>query len=73
MPPAFPNDCQQLIIGLAPDWNSMRGTLQRFERTGAGPWQPAGAPYPVLFGKNGLAWGRGLAGQEEKGSAQNRA
>ncbi len=62
-----PNDCQQLIIGLAPDWNSMRGTLQRFERVGTGPWQPVGAPCSVLFGKKGLAWGRGLAGQDEEG------
>ena len=62
-----PNDCEQLIVGLAPDWNSMRGTLQRFERSGTGPWQPVGAPCPVLFGKKGLAWGRGLAGQDEAG------
>jgi L,D-peptidoglycan transpeptidase YkuD (ErfK/YbiS/YcfS/YnhG family) len=62
-----PNDCQQLIVALAPDWNSMRGTLQRFERVGTGPWRPVGAPFSVLFGKNGLAWGRGLAGQDEAG------
>jgi len=62
-----PNDCQQLIAAVAPDWDSMRGTLQRFERGGTGPWQPVGAPCPVLFGKNGLAWGRGVAGQDETG------
>jgi len=45
----------------------MRGTLQRFERTGTGPWRRVGAPFSVLFGKNGLAWGRGLAGQDEAG------
>ena len=28
---------------------------------------PVGASVPVLFGKNGLAWGRGLAGQDESG------
>jgi len=39
-----PNDCQQLIVALAPDWNSMRGTLQRFERDDAGPWRALGAP-----------------------------
>ena len=49
----------------------MRGELQRFERAGAGPWQPVGRPVPVLFGKNGLAWGRGLAGQDEKGLRKN--
>ena len=28
---------------------------------------PAGEAFPVLFGKNGLAWGSGLAGQDENG------
>jgi len=45
----------------------MRGTLRRFERSGTGPWRAVSEPAPVLFGKNGLAWGRGLAGQEENG------
>ncbi len=45
----------------------MRGSLQRFERTGSEPWRQVGSAIPVLFGKNGLAWGRGLAGQEEDG------
>ncbi|MBA2436519.1 MAG: hypothetical protein H0V54_15810 [Chthoniobacterales bacterium] len=62
-----PDDCKQLIVAVAPSWDSMRGELQRFERSGARHWQPVGQPVPVLFGKNGLAWGRGLAGQEEAG------
>jgi L,D-peptidoglycan transpeptidase YkuD (ErfK/YbiS/YcfS/YnhG family) len=45
----------------------MRGTLQRFERQGAGAWRPIGVTIGVLFGKSGLAWGRGIAGQEEDG------
>ncbi len=36
----------------------MRGTLWRLERRGE-TWVIAGGPVPVLFGKNGLAWGRG--------------
>ena len=63
----IPPDCEQLIVGLAPDWNSMRGVLQRFERSRGGPWHPVSEVAPVLFGKDGLAWGRGLAGQEENG------
>ena len=63
----LPDDCRQLIVALAPDWDSMRGQLQRLERTGHGSWRRVGSPIPVLFGKNGLAWGRGLAGQEEPG------
>lgn len=64
---ALPNDCTQLIVAVAPDWNSLRGQLQRFERAPGGPWQKVGDAVPVLFGKNGLAWGRGLAGQAEPG------
>jgi L,D-peptidoglycan transpeptidase YkuD (ErfK/YbiS/YcfS/YnhG family) len=62
-----PDDCTQLIVGIASDWNSMRGTLQLFERPRGGNWSAAGPRFPVLFGKSGLAWGIGVAGQEEPG------
>src|SRR5437879_13433479 len=58
-----PTDCSQLIVAVAPDWNSMRGKLQLFERTHGGDWSPITSALPVLFGKNGLAWGIGLSGQ----------
>ncbi len=61
-----PDDCGQLLVGVAPDWNSMRGELRRFQRK-AGTWKQDGPAIPVLFGKNGLAWGSGLAGQSEPG------
>ncbi|MFL6542200.1 MAG: L,D-transpeptidase [Chthoniobacterales bacterium] len=64
---SLPTDCAQLIVAIAPDWNSMRGHLQRFERDGGTQWRPIGERVPVLFGKNGLAWGIGLAGQDEPG------
>jgi L,D-peptidoglycan transpeptidase YkuD (ErfK/YbiS/YcfS/YnhG family) len=62
-----PSDCTQLILGLAPDWNSMHGQLQLFERTPGKDWAAVTPPFPALFGKNGLAWGIGLAGQNEPG------
>ena len=62
-----PDDCTQLIVGIAPTWNSMRGQLQLFERAPGASWQPVSAPRPVLFGKHGLAWGSGLEGQNESG------
>ena len=62
----LPADCTQLIVALAPDWNSMRGRAQLFERAGR-DWRPNGEAFPVLFGKNGLALGSGLAGQDESG------
>src|SRR5947207_4436496 len=62
-----PDDCTQLIVGIAPDWNSMRGQLQLFERAPGGNWSAVAPSWPVLFGKNGVAWGTGLAGQSESG------
>src|SRR3954464_7803386 len=60
-----PEECTQLIVGLAPDWNSMHGEMQLFERSGGGNWSPVSQRWPVLFGKQGLAWGSGIAGQNE--------
>ncbi|HEX4630455.1 MAG TPA: hypothetical protein VH188_05775, partial [Chthoniobacterales bacterium] len=62
-----PDDCTQLIVGVAPDWNSMRGEMQLFERSRGSDWSPVSQRWPVLFGKHGLAWGTGIAGQNENG------
>src|SRR6266545_129606 len=62
-----PDDCTQLIVGIAPTDNSMRGELRLFERARGGDWTAVAGPFPVLFGKTGLAWGTGLAGQNEPG------
>jgi L,D-peptidoglycan transpeptidase YkuD (ErfK/YbiS/YcfS/YnhG family) len=57
----------QLIVGIAPDWDTDHGTLRLYERDPGGPWRAVGDPWPALFGKEGLAWGRGVAGQDEPG------
>lgn len=62
-----PDDCTQLLLGIAPDWNSMKGELRMYERERGGKWIAREAAVPVLFGKNGLAWGTGVAGQNESG------
>jgi len=62
-----PDDCTQLILAVAPTWNSLRGELRLFERSRGGEWVSVAGPFSVLFGKNGLAWGTGLAGQNEPG------
>src|SRR3984957_17442978 len=55
----------QLVVGIAPTWDSMNGRLQCFDKSPDG-WRAAGQPVPVLFGKSGLAWGRGLlVGQDQ--------
>lgn len=57
---------EQLIVSIAPAWDSTRGILQRYERDGA-KWTAIGKPWPVLYGRSGLAWGTGLYGQNENG------
>src|SRR6187200_1697493 len=58
---------KQLIVSVAPGWNSSTGRLQCFDRTRDG-WAPSGPAWPVLYGKNGLAWGRGELGTAEPGA-----
>ena len=61
---------RQLVVAVAPGWNSSQGTARCFERAadgGGGAWKPVGPAWPVLFGKGGLAWGRGLLGADEPG------
>ncbi len=65
---ALEPEVRQLVVGIAPDWNSMHGRLQCFERAPGGPWKPSLGPIPVLFGKQGLAWGRGVEGTAEPGN-----
>ncbi|HEY4283224.1 MAG TPA: L,D-transpeptidase family protein [Chthoniobacterales bacterium] len=63
-----PSDCTQLIVAVAPGWDSLRGQMQLFERIRAGDkWTRVSDSFPVLFGKSGVAWGSGVAGQDESG------
>lgn len=63
----LPDSAQQLIVSIAPKWDSTQGRAQLFERQNSEKWKAVGAPWPVLFGKNGLAWGRGALGTDEPG------
>lgn len=58
---AVPAPARQLLLVVAPEWDSCSGQLQRFERRHAdGEWQAIGPAIAVTLGKFGLAWGRGL-------------
>jgi L,D-peptidoglycan transpeptidase YkuD (ErfK/YbiS/YcfS/YnhG family) len=57
---------RQLIVSIAPDWNATQGKLVLLERDRAG-WKRASPVIPVLYGREGLAWGRGVLGKGEPG------
>ncbi|MEM7145808.1 MAG: L,D-transpeptidase family protein [Verrucomicrobiota bacterium] len=54
-----PRDCDQLVVAVSEGWDGTTGRMMRFERGKRG-WEPVGASVNVLFGRNGLAWGRGV-------------
>jgi D-alanyl-D-alanine dipeptidase len=52
---------KQIVLVTTPGWDSVPGKLQRFSRDDAhSPWQPVGVEIPIVVGRNGLGWGRGL-------------
>jgi L,D-peptidoglycan transpeptidase YkuD (ErfK/YbiS/YcfS/YnhG family) len=55
---------RQLLLVVAPSWNSCSAQLQRFQRVRLdGDWRSVGPAIAVSLGKSGLAWGRGLHGE----------
>jgi len=62
--PAAPSPLRrsrQCIVVVAAGWNSKTGVLRAFERAGPkSAWRVRGPEIPVVLGKKGLGWGRGL-------------
>lgn len=49
----------QLIVVTTADWQTPKGTLQRYDKVGT-QWKKTGKPIAILLGRNGLGWGIGL-------------
>ncbi len=59
---------RQLVLVVTPDWNAVDGRLWRYERGSAKEnWQQLSAGLPVVVGKKGMAWGRGLHEKQTDG------
>ncbi|GAB4413856.1 MAG: L,D-transpeptidase family protein [Bacteroidia bacterium] len=61
----------QLLVVVTADWDAVSGQLQRYEAQ-AGAWQAVGEAIPVVVGKNGLAWGRGVADYRDRSGPVKR-
>lgn len=58
-----PASARQLVVVTTPGWEATTGTLVRYAR--ASPreaWRRVGTPVPVVVGRSGMGWGRGLHG-----------
>ena len=62
---------RQVVLVTTPDWDSVRGTLRRFERRGerAG-WTQVGEAFEIVVGRSGLGWGAGLIETEGEGPSK---
>jgi len=58
----IPAGCDQVVVGLAKDWNSSHVSLRVYERRGKA-WIPAGKSWAGRLGRRGLAWGQGIHNQ----------
>jgi hypothetical protein len=59
--PSILTRSRQLVIVTTADWDSLSGTLQRFERRGSGGhWTKVGESVAVVVGKSGMGWGDGV-------------
>ena len=73
LPAQVPSQVRQLVVAIAPDWSSHRATLQCYQRDrDGGEWRiSVEQSWPVLLGKNGLAWGRGVF-ERPRGTGEKR-
>jgi L,D-peptidoglycan transpeptidase YkuD (ErfK/YbiS/YcfS/YnhG family) len=59
-----PVRARQLLVVTTPAWDSVSGTLRRYERVSASSrWRPVGEPVPIVVGQTGLAWGDDALGR----------
>src|ERR1700678_2951491 len=56
----------QMIVVTTPDWNTVEGTLQRYQRgSPQEAWHPVGEPIAIVVGKNGMGWGIGVIATDD--------
>ncbi|UCE17694.1 MAG: L,D-transpeptidase family protein [Gemmatimonadota bacterium] len=55
----LPENSRQILFVTVSSWNDVQGTLRLFGRTESG-WKAECDDIPVVLGRNGLGWGRGL-------------
>lgn len=55
----------QLIVVTTKNWTDIQGTAQRYERHGK-TFRKYGDSFPVVVGKSGMAWGKGLSSVEQR-------
>lgn len=54
-------ESRQLVLVITAHWDAVAGALWRYERASIDvTWRVVGSQSPVVVGRNGMGWGRGL-------------
>jgi zinc D-Ala-D-Ala dipeptidase len=61
----------QMVVVTTKDWTDTDGLLRRFERK-ENDWQQIGSAVPVVLGRSGLGWGRGLTNPPASADPQKK-
>ncbi|MBU0711377.1 hypothetical protein KJ762_02180 [bacterium] len=57
----IPDSSRQMIVVTTPSWTASKGIMQRYECCDTDTnWAPVGSQVPIILGRNGMGWGRGL-------------
>ena len=57
-------ESRQLILGATSGWDTVEGEMKLYERDSINDqWKAVGEKIPIVVGRNGMAWGRGLHGE----------
>src|SRR4051812_45211749 len=63
---------RQVVLVTTPDWNSVKGTLRRFERKSTrAKWTQVGEAFEIVVGRSGLGWGAGVVETEGVGPSKH--
>ena len=56
-------ECRQLILVTTGGWDAVDGEMKLYERDSINDrWNAVGEKIPIVVGRNGMAWGKGLHG-----------
>jgi L,D-peptidoglycan transpeptidase YkuD (ErfK/YbiS/YcfS/YnhG family) len=61
------DNAKRLLVVTTSSMDTLRGSLQLYERPAQGVWTRSGEAFPVVVGKAGLAWGHGFTDYARKG------
>jgi D-alanyl-D-alanine dipeptidase len=54
-------ESQQVILIITKDWDTVDGSMTLYERASTDEqWRAVGEKIPIVVGRNGMAWGKGL-------------